>query len=88
MSTSDLSFWLFPTPTGDVGQDRNARTLQVACYVFAVGFALVAFLNSISGEQVNLPLHLSALLGLVASAIMNKTGSWKWAVRLAVFFAR
>jgi PAS domain S-box-containing protein len=87
MSTSDLSFWLFPTPTGDVGQDRNARTLQVACYVFAVGFALVAFLNSISGEQVNLPLHLSAVLGLVASAILNKTGNWKWAVRLAVFFA-
>ena len=34
-----LQFWFYPEPTGDVGRDRNARTLQFTCLLYAFAFA-------------------------------------------------
>jgi hypothetical protein len=43
-----LQSWFYPEPTGDVGRDRNARTLQITCLLFAFAIALVAVLDTIA----------------------------------------
>ena len=27
--------WFYPKPSGDPGRDRNARTVQIACFLLA-----------------------------------------------------
>ena len=76
-------FWFYPEPTGDVGRDRNARTLQFSCLLFASALAAVALLNTIEGEQIPWPILLS-VAGLVASAALNRVGRSAWAGRTSI----
>ena len=79
-----LQFWFYPEPTGDVGRDRNARTLQFACLLYAFAFALVAVLDAIARERVELPILVMAVVALVAAAAMNRAGMSAWAARIAI----
>jgi hypothetical protein len=45
-----LSSWFYPKPTDDPGRDRNARTLQFACFLFAFAVGTVAIVNVIAHE--------------------------------------
>src|SRR5215467_291253 len=78
-----LSSWFFPKPTGDIGRDRNARTLQFSCLLFAFALGAIAVLDVIEGELVPLPILLAAV-GLFAAATMNRAGRTVWAGRTAV----
>ena len=42
--------WFYPKPTDDPGSDRNARTVQFACFLLAFAISTLAILNVISGE--------------------------------------
>ena len=37
-----LSSWFYPKQTGDPGRDRNARTVQFACFLLAFAVSTVA----------------------------------------------
>ena len=76
--------WLYPKPTGDPGRDRNARTVQIACFLLAFAVSAVAILNVISGEpSAETPILIFAVAGLVAAMVTNRAGSWEWAARTA-----
>ena len=76
--------WFYPKPTGDPGRDRNARTVQFACFLLAFAVSAVAILNVISGEpSAETPILVFAVAGLVAAMIMNCAGRWEWAARTA-----
>jgi signal transduction histidine kinase/CheY-like chemotaxis protein len=79
-----LQSWFYPAPTGDVGRDRNARTLQFTCLLFAFAIALVAVLNAMAREWVQLPILVMAVFALVAAAAMNRASMSRWAARIAV----
>jgi hypothetical protein len=79
-----LQSWFYPEPTGDVGRDRNARTLQFTCLLFAFAIALVAVLDTIARERVELPILVMAVVALVAAAAMNRAGMSAWAARIAI----
>ena len=79
-----LQSWFYPEPTGDVGRDRNARTLQFTCLLFAFAIALVAVLDTIARERVELPILVMAVVALVAAAAMNRAGMSAWAARMAI----
>src|SRR5215470_3905350 len=66
------SSWLYPKPTGDPGRDRNARTVQFACFLFAFAVGVLAVLNFIEHEPEEMPV-------LVFAAVMNRTARWAWA---------
>jgi PAS domain S-box-containing protein len=74
--------WFYPKPTGDPGRDRNARTVQFACFLLASAVSTVAILNVTSREPEEMPL-LFAVAGLLAAMVMNRAGRWKWAARIA-----
>ena len=78
------SSWLYPEPTGDPGRDRNARTLQFACFLLAFAIGTVAVLNVIAGERRETLAVLFAMAGLVVAAVMNRTGRSAWAARIAI----
>jgi PAS domain S-box-containing protein len=78
-----LSSGFFPKPTGDVGRDRNARTLQFSCLLFASALGIVGVLDTIDGQQVPLPILLAAA-GLFGAAAMNRAGRPVWAARTAI----
>src|SRR5215467_5120367 len=78
-----LSSWFYPKPTGDVGRDRNARTLQFSCLLFAFALGAIAALDIIDGELVPVPILLAAA-GLLAAAAINRAGTPVWAGRTAV----
>ena len=84
MSDRKLQSWFYPEPTGDVGRDRNARTLQFTCLLFAFGIGLVAVLDAIAREQVELSILAMAVVALVAAAAMNRAGMTAWAARIAI----
>ena len=78
------SSWFYPKPTGDPGRDRNARTLQFACYLLAFAVGTVAVLNVISNEPSGeTPVLVFAVAGLVFAAVMNRTRRWAWAAGIA-----
>ncbi len=77
---SDSRF--YPRPTGDPGRDRNARTVQISCLLFASTIGLLAALDAISRAR-ETPVLVFALLGLIAAMIINCAGKWKWAAWLA-----
>jgi two-component system cell cycle sensor histidine kinase/response regulator CckA len=78
-----LSIWFYPKPTGDPGHDRNARTVQFACFLLAFAVSTVVILNVIARELTETPLLVFTAAGLVAAMIMNRTGRWEWAARTA-----
>jgi len=78
-----LSSWFYPKATGDPGADRNALTVQFACFLLAFAVSLVAILNVIAGESEETPLLVFAVAGLVSAMIMNRAGRWEWAGRTA-----
>ncbi|HLH17728.1 MAG TPA: PAS domain-containing protein [Bryobacteraceae bacterium] len=87
MSERKSTSWFYPKPTGDPGRDRNARSVQFACLLFAAAIGLVAALD---GGRQEVPLLLFAILGLAAAALMNRAGWAVWAARttfLAVLYA-
>jgi hypothetical protein len=66
MSGRTLSFGFYPKATGDPGRDRNARTLQFACLLFAVAIGIAVALDVISREPVPTQMA-SAVLGALVS---------------------
>ena len=78
-----LSSWFYPKPTGDLGSDRNARTLQFSCLLFASALGVIAVLDMIGEQHVPLPIVLAAV-GLFAAAAINRAGTPVWAGRTAV----
>jgi len=78
-----LSSWFHPKPTGDPGRDRNARTVQFACFLLAFAVSTVAILNVIYREPAETPFLVFAVAGLFAAMIMNRAGRWEWAARTA-----
>jgi PAS domain S-box-containing protein len=78
-----LSSWFYPKPTGDIGRDRNTRTLQFSCLLFASALAAVAVLDVIAGDKVPLPVPLAAA-GLFGAAAMSRAGMSAGAGRTAV----
>ena len=78
------SAWLYPKQTGNPGRDRNACTVQFACFLLASAVSAVAILDVVSHEPAETPLLVFAVAGLVAAMIMNRAGRWEWAARTAV----
>ncbi|HXK04170.1 MAG TPA: PAS domain-containing protein [Verrucomicrobiae bacterium] len=78
------SSWFCPKPTGDPGRDRNARTLQFTCLLFAFAIGMVALLDALEREPVELPILGMAVAGLLVAAVMNRAGMWTWAARTAI----
>ena len=76
--------WLYPKPTGDPGRDRNARTLQFTCVLFAFSSAMLSVLNSIGQDWPELPILGMSEAGLVAATVMNRAGMWKGAERATI----
>src|SRR6516164_5754741 len=82
--------YFYPKPTGDPGRDRNARTVQIACFLLASAVSIIAILNIIAREPEVMPLLTFAVTGLVAGMVMNRAGKWEWGARtafLALLFA-
>ena len=76
--------WFYPKPTGDPGRDRNARTVQFACFLLAFAIGAVTILNVMNGEpSAETPILFFAAAGLVAAMVTNRAGSWEWAARTA-----
>ena len=75
--------WFYPKATGNVGRDRNARTLQFSCLLFTSALGIVAVLEAILGEQVEFPMLVS-VAGLIAAMAMNRAGRSAWAGRTAI----
>ena len=76
--------WFYPKPTGDPGRDRNARTVQFACFLLAFAASTVAILNVISREpSAETPILIFVVAGLVVAMVTNRAGSWEWAARTA-----
>jgi PAS domain S-box-containing protein len=84
MSDRILYFWLYPKPTGDIGRDRNAHTLQLACFLFTLTFGFFEILDLIAGERAELPQLSISVVGLIVAAVLNRAGRSLWAARLAV----
>jgi hypothetical protein len=70
--------WFYPTPTGDVSCDSNARILQFSCLLFASALGVIALLDAISVEQIPIPIPL-CLAGLAAATTLNRAGKLWWA---------
>jgi two-component system cell cycle sensor histidine kinase/response regulator CckA len=80
MSDRKSSSWVYPKPTGDPGRDRNAQTLQFACFLLASAISLVAVLNIREREA---PPLIFAVAGMLAAGVMNRLGRPVWAGRTA-----
>jgi hypothetical protein len=83
MSDRESSSWFYPKSTGDPGRDRNARTLQFSCSLLAFAVGAVLIVSAIGREWQQTPLLVSAMTGLVAAVLMNRTGRSDWAGRTA-----
>jgi len=75
--------WFYPLATGDPGHDRNARTLQFACFLLASAVSTVVILDVIARELAETPILVFAAAGLFAAMVMNRAGRWEWAARTA-----
>jgi PAS domain S-box-containing protein len=83
MSGGRSSSWFYPKPTGDPGRDRNARTLQFACFLLAFAVGLLVVLNTIERDSQETPMLLFAVAGLFAASAINRAGRSVWAARTA-----
>jgi PAS domain S-box-containing protein len=81
MSNRTSSSWFYPKPTGDAGRDRNARTLQFACFLLAFAVGVLAVLNTIERATQETPMLVFATAGLFAATILNRAGRSAWAAR-------
>jgi hypothetical protein len=84
MSDRTSLSWFYPKPTGDPGCDRNAWTLQFACFLLASAVGAGAVLNTIEREPREAPLLVFAAAGLVAAAVVNREGRSAWAARTVI----
>jgi len=78
-----LQSWFYPESTGDVGRDRNARTLQFSCFLLAFAVGAVLIVGAIGREWQETPLLVFAIAGFIAAAVMNRAGRSDWAGRTA-----
>ena len=77
--------WFYPKPTGNLGRDRNARTVQFACFLLAFAVSTLAILNVVNREpSAETPILVFAAAGLVAAMVTNRAGNWEWAARTAL----
>jgi PAS domain S-box-containing protein len=83
MSDGKAPSWFYPKPTGDPGRDRNARTLQFACFLLFLTVGTVATLNTLERETHQTPLLVAAAVGLIVAAFVNRAGKAAWAARTA-----
>jgi two-component system, cell cycle sensor histidine kinase and response regulator CckA len=84
MPYPETSSWLYPTPTGDLGRDRNARTLHFACLLLSATFGTLAISNLISHEAPDETIvFLGAASALLLTAALNRLGKERWATRVA-----
>ncbi|HEV3118217.1 MAG TPA: PAS domain S-box protein, partial [Gemmataceae bacterium] len=83
MSGWNLAVWFYPKQTGDPGRDRNARTVQFACFLLASAVSAVAILNVMDSKPGETPLLVFGVAGLAAAMIVNRAGRWQWAARTA-----
>jgi len=81
----NASSWFYPQSTGDPGRDRNARTLQFTCLLFAVVIGVGAALDLIAHEWEAIPTLTMAAIGFLAAAVLNRTGRAVWAARTVLF---
>jgi PAS domain S-box-containing protein len=79
-----LASRFYPKTTGDPGHDRNARTVQFACFLLAATVSAIALLNVITREPGATRVLAFAVAGLFAAIIMNRAGRWQWAARTAI----
>src|SRR3954451_25315354 len=84
MTDRTLRFRFYPNPTGDIGRDRNAYTLQLACLPFTLTIGFFEILDLIAGEPAALPQLSISVLGLIAASVLNRAGRSLWAARLVV----
>src|SRR5215475_13430100 len=82
MPYRETSSWLYPTPTGDLGRDRIARTIQFACLLLSVVIGTLTISNLISHPDTNV-VFLGAAGALLLTAVMNRLGHGKWAAHIA-----
>jgi len=78
-----LSSWFYPKPTGDPGRDRNARSLQFACFLLASSVGAMAALDALGQGPQETALLAFAVAGLIAAAAVNRAGRSDWAGRTA-----
>lgn len=52
--------------------------------LFALAITLVAILDTIARQLVELPIPTMAIVGLVAAALMNSAGRSEWAARISI----
>jgi hypothetical protein len=74
MSDGKSPSWFYPKRSGDPGRDRNARTIQFACLLFAIAIGTAVALDVISREPIPIPIVSTALGGLCAAAVLNHAG--------------
>lgn len=84
MPYRESSSWLYPRPTGDLGRDRIARTVQFACLVLSAAVGALAIANLISHEARDTNVVFFCAVGaLLLAAVVNRSGEGKWAARIA-----
>jgi PAS domain S-box-containing protein len=84
MSDGKSPSWFYPKRTGDPGRDRNARTLQFACLLFAIAIGIAVALDVISREPIPIPIVSATLGGLCAAAVLNHAGRPTSAGRIVI----
>jgi PAS domain S-box-containing protein len=84
MSHGISTSWFYPKQTGNPGRDRNARTLQFTCLLFAIAIGIAVALDVISREPIPVPIVSAALFGLCAAAVLNHAGRSTSAGRIVI----
>ena len=84
MAGRTLSLWFYPEATGDPGRDRNARTLQFACFLFAVAIGIAVALDILSRQPVPTQLVCVVLGALCAASVLNRARQPTWAGRIVI----
>jgi PAS domain S-box-containing protein len=79
--------WFYPKATGDLGRDRNARTLQFTCVLLTFAVGLVAIMDATGRGHSETLVLAFATAGLVAASIMNRAGRSAWAAQTAFLAA-
>lgn len=74
-----FSLPFYPKPTGDVGQDRQAQTLQFAFLLLLILIGTVAAWDIVDWDPAPLPILGVTMTALIAAVIINRLGRWKWA---------
>jgi hypothetical protein len=84
MLNRKLSSLFYPNPTGDLGRDRNAKTVQITCFLFALTIGIMAAVDTLLREWELLPILDTAVVSLVVATVMNRAGTSTWAARIAI----